>query len=85
MNHGILKVSLEGSPYDKFVAAATVQGLYTVDFSAAAPIITAAGAYGPDGTTAKQYNDIKWASGTGRLYASAGDGVMIDVLEMQMR
>jgi hypothetical protein len=59
------------------------QGLYTVDFSGGAPIITAADAVQPDGATPKQYNDIKWASKTGRLYASAGECVAIDVLEIQ--
>jgi hypothetical protein len=60
-----------------------LQGLYTVDFSGAVPIITAASALQPDGATPKQYNDIKWASKTGRLYASAGDCPLIDVLEIQ--
>lgn len=69
-------------------AAATMllllpQGLYTVDFSGAAPIITAAAALTKDGTAPKQYNDIRWASGSGRLYAAAGDAVSIDVLEVQ--
>lgn len=82
-NHGILKACLEGSPLDKLAAVATVQGLYSVDFSGATPIITAAAALGADGTTPKQYNDIKWASKLGRLYASAGDNVAIDVLEIQ--
>jgi hypothetical protein len=53
-----------------------------VDFSTAVPIITAASALQPDGATPKQYNDIKWASKTGRLYASAGDCPLIDVLEI---
>ncbi|WIA10127.1 hypothetical protein OEZ85_010334 [Tetradesmus obliquus] len=82
-NHGILKAVLEGSPLDKLAAVATVQGLYTVDFSGAAPIITAAAALTKDGTAPKQYNDIRWASGSGRLYAAAGDAVSIDVLEVQ--
>lgn len=54
-----------------------------MDFSGAVPIITAANAVQADGVTPKQYNDIKWASNTGRLYASAGDCVAIDVLEIQ--
>ncbi|KAF6265313.1 hypothetical protein COO60DRAFT_1623946 [Scenedesmus sp. NREL 46B-D3] len=61
-NSGILKACLEGSPLDKLAAVATVQGLYTVDFSGAVPIITAANAVQADGVTPKQYNDIKWAS-----------------------
>jgi hypothetical protein len=59
-----------------------LQGLYTVDFSGAVPIITAAAATKDDGSP-KQYNDIRWASETGRLYASQGELVAIDVLEIQ--
>jgi hypothetical protein len=59
-----------------------LQGLYTVDFSGPQPIITAANAVQADGGH-KQYNDIKWASKTGKLYASAGDAVAVDVLELQ--
>lgn len=82
-NHGILKASLDGSPIDKLAAVATVGGLYSVDFSTATPIITAANALSADGVTPKQYNDIRWASHAGRLCASAGEGATVDVLEIQ--
>lgn len=77
-----MKVALEASPADKLVAVATVSGLYTVDFSTAMPVINAANAISADGTS-RQYSDIKWARLTGQLYASAGDGASIDLLELR--
>lgn len=74
---------------DKFAAVATVQGLFTVDFSTATPLITAAHAFDANGSTAKQYNDIKWSSQTGWLYAAAGDhpagsNCAIDLLQLEV-
>eukprot|EP00878_Enallax_costatus_P013830 GHUV01014465.1.p1 GENE.GHUV01014465.1~~GHUV01014465.1.p1 ORF type:complete len:654 (+),score=215.89 GHUV01014465.1:417-2378(+) len=82
-NGGILKASLDGSPIDKLAAVATVQGLFTVDFSTATPLINAAHAFDANGSnTPKQYSDIKWSSQTGWLYASAGDRAAVDLLEI---
>jgi len=85
MNGGVLKVAIAGAPNPAMAAVATVQGLFLVDFARISgpnnmPTILPATA--PRGGQLKQYNDIKWATGTRTLFAAASDSARIDTFEL---
>eukprot|EP00877_Chromochloris_zofingiensis_P012503 jgi/Chrzof1/7506/Cz02g26090.t1 len=91
--YGILKVALSGSPVPRVAAVATFQSLYLVDLNQtdvqaagsfnrrATPSVTRAALFA-DGSSSKQYHDIKWAAGQPVLFAAA-ENACIDLLQMQ--